>query len=130
MIEITEQDFEKEVVNCNLPVFACFVARWCQSCYPTCLYADQLASEYDGSVKFVKLDKEESSEIAMMYHVIVVPTVILLQDGQPVKRLLGFQDRRSLRSFLNNTAADSTIRGACHILKVIEPYTDHGNEAS
>jgi len=130
MIEITEQDFEREVVNCNLPVFACFVTRWCQSCYPTCLCADQLASEYDGSVKFVKLDTEESSEIATRYHVVVVPTVILFHNGQPVKRSLGFQDRSSLRSLLNNTTAENTTRGAVRILKVIGSYTDNGNEVS
>jgi len=41
MKEITERDFDKEVLECELPVFACFTTEWCHSCYPTCLFADQ-----------------------------------------------------------------------------------------
>jgi len=105
MIEITERDFDKEVLECKLPVFACFTTKWCHSCYPTCLFADELVKEYDGSVKFVRLDTEKSPEITERYHVIVVPTILLFKDSQPVKKLLGFQDRSSLGSLLNSVTA-------------------------
>jgi hypothetical protein len=44
MIEVTGRDFDEEVLECELPVFACSTTRWCQNCYPTCFFADQLAS--------------------------------------------------------------------------------------
>ena len=107
MIEITERNFDKEVLECELPVFACFVSRWCYSCYPTCLLTEELARDYDGRVKFVKVDMEESSEIADRYHIIVVPTIFLFQGSQPLKKLVGFQERKSLRALLNGATAEN-----------------------
>ena len=104
MIEINDREFDKEVLECEVPVFTCFTARWCHSCYPTCLFADELAKEYGSRVKFVRVDIEKSAGIADGYHIIAVPTVLLFQNAQPVKRLLGFQDRRSLRSLLDSGA--------------------------
>ena len=109
MKEITERDFDKEVLECELPVFACFTTEWCHSCYPTCLFAAQLVHEYYGSVKFVRLDTEKSPEIAKKYHVIAVPTILLFQNAQPVNKLLGFQDPRSLRAFLNSVSNASDV---------------------
>lgn len=114
MIDVTDRDFDKEVLECQLPVLVCFTAKWCQSCFPVCHFSDQLASEYDGSVKFVKLDMERNPEITTRYHIIVVPTVVLFQNSQPVKRLLGFQEQRSLRAMLDsvtNRVADSLSEG-------------------
>ncbi len=107
MLEIIEQDLDKEVLECQLPVFACFTTEWCHSCYPTCLFADQLAEEYDGRIKFVRLDTEKSPEIAERYHVIAVPAILVFKDRKPVKKLLGFQDRKSLRALLNNVTNES-----------------------
>jgi len=105
MIDITDRDFNKEVLECKLPVFTCFTTRWCHSCYPTCLLADELVKEYDGSVKFVRLDMEKSPEIAGRYHVITVPTILLFKDSQPVEKLLGFQERESLKRLLGDAIA-------------------------
>jgi thioredoxin 1 len=102
MIEISEQNFDKEVLECELPVFACFTTQWCHNCYPTCLFADQLVKEYDGSVKFVKLDTEKNPEITEIYNVIAVPTILILKNAQEVNRLLGFQDRSILKPLLDN----------------------------
>jgi thioredoxin 1 len=102
MIEVTERDFDKEVLDCKLPVFACFTARWCHTCYPTCLSAGELAREYEGSVKFVRVDTEECPVASELYHVIAVPTILLFKDSQPVKKLLGFQERGSLKRLLGD----------------------------
>ncbi|HEY33087.1 MAG TPA: hypothetical protein G4O10_08290 [Dehalococcoidia bacterium] len=107
MIEITGIDFEKEVLGCEVPVFACFTTEWCQPCFATCLVADQLAREYHGVVKFVRLDVEESYEIAERYHVIAVPTILLFHNSKPIKRLLGFQERSSLRALLSSATSES-----------------------
>jgi len=102
MIEISERDFDKEVLECELPVFACFTTQWCHNCYPTCLFADQLVMEYDGHAKFVRLDTEKSAGIAEKYHVIAVPTILVFQNAREVNRLLGFQDHGSLRPLMNS----------------------------
>jgi thioredoxin 1 len=112
MKEIAGQDFDKEVLGCKLPVFTCFTSRWCHTCYPTCLFADQLVEKYDSKVKFVRVDIEESSEIADRYHVIPVPTILLFQDSQPVKKLVGFQDIGSLKAMLNSVIGENDTREA------------------
>jgi thioredoxin 1 len=111
MIEVSELDFNNEVLGCKLPVFACFTTKWCHTCFPTCLVADQLVKEYDGRVKFVMIDIDTGKSKAMIdkYHVIVVPTILLFQNAQPVRKLVGFQDRSSLRKLLNSvTEANET----------------------
>lgn len=102
MIEITNRDFEDEVLKCEVPVFACFTTRWCHSCYPVCLVSDELLTEYRGNVKFVRLDTEKSREIAEKYHVIAVPTIIIFRNAREVNRLLGFQDKSALKPLLDS----------------------------
>ena len=107
MIEINERDFDKEVLGCKLPVFTCFTTKWCHSCYPTCLFGDELANEYEGRVKFVKVDVEEIPHVSAGYRIIAVPTTLIFKDSQPVKTLLGIQDRRSLRALLHSVTNES-----------------------
>ena len=102
MIEINERDFDKEVLGCKLPVFTCFTTKWCHSCYPTCLFGDELANEYEGIVKFVKIDVKKIPHVSAGYRIIAVPTILIFKDAQPVKTLLGIQDRRALRDLLNS----------------------------
>jgi thioredoxin 1 len=105
MIDITDQNFNEEVLECELPVFACFTARWCHTCYPTCLFADELVKKHEGSVKFVRVDTEGSPDTSARYHIKVVPTILIFRESQPVKKLLGFQGRESLKNLLGDTVA-------------------------
>ena len=105
MIEISDRNFDEEVAECELPIFACFTTSWCRSCFPTCLVVDDLVKEYNGSVKFVKLDMEKNPEITQRYHVIVVPTILVFQNSQEVNRFLGFQNKSTLKSFLDDVTA-------------------------
>jgi len=101
LTEVTEQNFEEEVLNSDLPVFACFTTSWCRACFPTCFVADELANRYDGRIKFVRIDKEKAPEISDEYHITVVPSVIFFQDSQMIKKLLGYQEERALRDMLD-----------------------------
>ena len=108
MTEITERDFEKEVLKCKLPVFTCFTTKWCHACYPTCLVGDELANEYQGRVKFVKVDVGGIPHVSAGYRIIAVPTIFIFKDSKPVKTRLGLQDRRSLRALLNGVTNEVT----------------------
>jgi len=102
MKEISDCDFDREVLVSELPVFACFTNEQCHSCYPTCLFAGQLVSENEGKFKFVRLDIEKKPEIAERYNVIAVPTILIFQKTRPVKKLIGFHDRKSLRALVDS----------------------------
>jgi thioredoxin 1 len=106
LIEVTEQNFNEEVLNSNLPVFACFTTSWCSSCFPTCFVAEELVNRYEGRIKFVRIDKEKVPEISDKYRITVVPSIVLFQDSQITKRLLGYQDNFSLRDTLDSVVVE------------------------
>jgi thioredoxin 1 len=105
MKEITDKDFEREVLKCELPVFIYFTTEWCRSCYPTCLLADELSEKYVGRIKFVRVDTDKSPEVSARYRITVLPTILVFHNSQPVKKLIGFQDRKSLRRLLDSITA-------------------------
>jgi len=119
LTEVTEQNFDEEVLNSDLPVFACFTTSWCSSCFPTCFVADELANQYEGRIKFVRIDKEKVPEISAEYHITVVPSVILFQDSQMIKKLLGYQEERALRDML-----DALVAGSEAPINVSEEYDE------
>ena len=104
--EITGQDFNQQVLRSELPVFTCFVAQWCHSCFPSCLLAEELAEKYQGKVKFVKMDAEKCPEISDTYHIVALPSIILFQDSQPVKKLLGYHEKTRLGELLDALLAE------------------------
>lgn len=109
MIEITDHDFREEVLECETIVFACFIANWCHNCLPLCIESSELDREYNGKVKFVTIDVEESHDTAVRYWIYTVPTVLIFWDSQPVKRIIGFNDRGYLRDAINSISAGSRI---------------------
>jgi thioredoxin 1 len=106
MLDVNDRDFNREVLECQLPVFACFATSWCGHCFPTCLVADELVERYDGKVKFVRIDKEKAPETSDEYNVTVVPSIILFQDSQIINKLLGYQDKADLKNLLDSLLAE------------------------
>ena len=102
MIEITEREFDKEVLECEQPVFACFTTRWSGHCFPTCLTADELESRYAGRLKFIKIDKEKAPEVSDDYHITVVPSIIIFEGSRTIKKLVGYQNKLALRNLLDS----------------------------
>ena len=102
MIEITERDFDKEALECDLPVFACFTTRWCRHCFPICFNANELEGRYNGRLKFIQIDKEKAPGISDKYHITVVPSIILFQDSRIIKKLVGYQSKLALRDLLDS----------------------------
>ena len=118
---VSKQNFDEEVLNSKLPVFACFTTSWCGHCFPTCFVADELVNRYEGQIKFVRIDKEKAPEISDEYHITVVPSIILFQDSQITKKLLGYQEERALRDLL-----DALLAGGEAPINVSE---EHDEEA-
>ena len=119
LIEVTEQNFDEEVLNSDLPVFACFTTSWCQACFPTCLAADELVNRYKGRIKFVRIDKEKTPEISDEHHITVVPSIIIFQNSQITKRLLGYQEKVALRNLL-----DALLAGVEAPINISEEYDE------
>ncbi len=93
---LTEASFESEVLQSALPVLVDFTATWCGPCKMLEPVVEQLAGEWQGKVKVVKLDVDQCSNLAMQYGVMSVPTLMLFVNGNPVQRVSGYQPKDRL----------------------------------
>jgi thioredoxin 1 len=93
---VTETDFQDEVIGASLPVLVDFTAAWCQPCKMIDPIVKQLAGEWDGKVKVVKLDADLNPNIMMQYGVMGIPTLMLFKGGEIKERMTGFQPREKL----------------------------------
>ena len=93
---VTEADFDDEVVKSSLPVLVDFTAVWCQPCKMIDPIVKQLAQEWDGRVKVVKLDADQNPNILMQYGVLGIPTLMLFKGGEIKERITGYQPKDKL----------------------------------
>ena len=93
---ITEDTFHNEVLEASQPVLVDFTAVWCGPCKMLEPVVKELAAEWDGKAKVVKLDVDNNASIAMQYQVMGVPTLMLFVDGEPKERLTGFQPKKRI----------------------------------
>ena len=87
---VTESDFQDEVIGAELPVLVDFTATWCQPCKMIDPIVKQLAGEWDGKVKVVKLDADQNPNIMMQYGVMGIPTLMLFKGGDVKERITGY----------------------------------------
>jgi thioredoxin 1 len=95
---VTEDDFENEVLQSNLPVLVDFTATWCGPCKMLAPIIDELARDWEGKVNVVKMDVDSSPNTPMEYSVMGVPSLILFKDGEIAARITGFRPKKQLLS--------------------------------
>jgi thioredoxin 1 len=95
-LEVNMDTFQTQVQEAKLPILVDFSAPWCSPCKRLEPILEQLSSEWAGKATFVKVNVDESPELAMKYQVMSVPTMIMFRDGQEVARLIGLQTREKL----------------------------------
>ncbi|HLA86925.1 MAG TPA: thioredoxin [Anaerolineales bacterium] len=98
---VTESDFQDEVIGAELPVLVDFTAAWCQPCKMIEPIVKQLAGEWDGKVKVVKLDADLNPNLMMKYGVMGIPTLMLFKGGEIKERMTGFQPKEKLEAKVN-----------------------------
>jgi thioredoxin len=98
---VTEADFQTEVLNATDPVLVDFTAVWCGPCRMVDPIVHQLADDWSGKVKVVKLDADQNPNILMRYGVLGIPTLMLFKGGEIKERLTGYQPKDKLVSKLN-----------------------------
>ena len=95
--EISDDSFEQEVIQAESPVVVDFGADWCHPCKQLDPIVEQLADEWQGKVKFVKIDSDLNANRTMQYGVMGLPTLILFVGGEPKERLTGFQSKKKIQ---------------------------------
>jgi len=90
---VSEDTFANEVLGSTQPVLVDFTAVWCGPCKTLEPIVKQLAQDWAGKVKVVKLDVDTSPNVTMQYQIMGVPTLMLFVNGQPSQRLTGYQPK-------------------------------------
>ena len=95
---VTEENFESDVLQSELPVLVDFTAVWCGPCKMLAPVIDELAEEWDGRVNIVKMDVDTNPNTPVQYSVMGVPSLILFKNGEETARVTGFRPKPQLIS--------------------------------
>lgn len=98
VLELNDSTFEAEVVNSSTPVLVDFWATWCGPCRKLGPVVDEIAESYDGKVKFVKVNVEESLETAKKYSISGLPSLLVFKNGEAVERMAGLMPKSTIIS--------------------------------
>lgn len=101
MLHVNSDNFTEEVLNSPIPVLVDFFATWCGPCRMLAPVLDSLEEDYEGKVKFVKLDVDEAGDIARDYSVMSIPTLIIIKDGEEVAKQVGALGAEALEEWLD-----------------------------
>jgi thioredoxin 1 len=102
-IEITDANFKSEVTDSEIPVLVDFWAPWCGPCKTVAPVLEELAKEYDGKVKVVKLNVDENQSTASEFGVKSIPTLILFKAGKVLEQTIGVQPKENLKQMVEKS---------------------------
>jgi thioredoxin 1 len=104
-VEITDATFEEEVVKSDTPVVVDFWAEWCGPCKMIAPLVEELAGEYEGKVKFTKLDVDSNPQTPMQFGIRGIPTLLIFNDGKPVGQVVGAVPKNMLKKRVDEAIA-------------------------
>jgi len=102
LVEITDDNFETEVINSDKPVLIDFWAVWCGPCKLIAPIVEELATEYDGKVKIGKLDVDSNQQTSIKFGVRSIPTLLLFKDGKLKETIIGAVPKKNIVDKLNS----------------------------
>jgi len=105
-VEITDSNFENEVLKSNVPVLIDFWAAWCGPCRALAPAVDAIADEFKGRVKVGKLDVDANGSISTRFNIRGIPTLLLFKNGQVREQIVGLVDKSKISAAINKHLGD------------------------
>ena len=102
---VTERSFDADVLKSPVPVLVDFWATWCGPCKMIAPIVEDLAGEYAGKLKVMKLDVDENGGVAAKYNVMSIPTLGIFNKGELVERIVGYMPKEQLRKRIDAALA-------------------------
>ncbi len=104
VLELTDDNFETEVLKSNQPVLVDFWAEWCMPCRMLAPTIEELANQYEGRVKVGKVDTDGNRDVSIKFGISAIPTIILFDKGEVVKKFVGVTDKQQFEAELDRVS--------------------------
>ena len=109
IVEVTDANFDQDVLKSDQPVLVDFWATWCGPCRALAPIVDELAKDYQGKIKVGKMDVDSNSATPMRYKVTGIPTLLVFKGGQVVEQLVGYKPKDAVEIALDDIALDAAL---------------------
>ena len=96
--EINDEIFEQEVIKSDIPVVVDFWATWCGPCRKLSPVLEEISQNYEGKVKFTKVNVEQSKDTAKKYSISGIPCLLVFKNGEPAERMVGLMPKSTIIS--------------------------------
>jgi thioredoxin 1 len=104
--EVTDNDFEKEILNSDLPVLVDFWAPWCGPCKSIAPVLEELAKDYAGKMEFAKMNVDTNPHVPSQFEVRGIPNLIFFKSGQMIEQIVGAVPKDQLVEAINKILKD------------------------
>ncbi|HXG65204.1 MAG TPA: thioredoxin [Blastocatellia bacterium] len=108
--EVSDDNFEQEVLGASEPVLVDFWAEWCQPCRMIAPTVEAIAEKYQGKARVVKLNVDNNNQTAVRYTVRSIPTLIVFKGGNEVDRAVGAKSKESIAQMLDRALGASEAK--------------------